>query len=224
MASNYYEVLNVSKDADNKTISEAYKKMALKWHPDKNLDNIDEANRQFQQISQAYQVLSDSTKRLKYDRGDSFNNGRSHYQHHYFDFDSDECFLYSDDDDDDDCDEFDSCHHFISPEMLFRHFFFNSGGIFFHSHHFNDHQQNHRRGDQNRNASGSSDHRRSKRNQSRSKEASSGNDGQETCQTRTVNGKQWVTKTFYKDRQKIVSRYEDGELISKQIDGVPQKI
>lgn len=63
----HYEVLNVPRDADLAEIKAAYKKLALKWHPDKNLDNQDDAKEQFQLVQQAYEVLSDRQERAWYD-------------------------------------------------------------------------------------------------------------------------------------------------------------
>lgn len=59
----HYDILNVARDADDNTIKTAYRKAALRWHPDKNLSNSDEAKEQFQLIQQAYDVLSDSHER-----------------------------------------------------------------------------------------------------------------------------------------------------------------
>ncbi|KAL3314630.1 DnaJ subfamily B member 2 [Cichlidogyrus casuarinus] len=68
MAQNcYYSTLGVSKNATDDEIKKAYKKLAVKWHPDKNTNNPD-AHTKFQDISQAYQVLSDPQKRDHYDR------------------------------------------------------------------------------------------------------------------------------------------------------------
>merc|ERR1712087_62039 len=53
-----------------KQIKKAYRDGALKWHPDKNSDNVEEAEKKFQDIGEAYEVLSDKEKRAKYDRGE----------------------------------------------------------------------------------------------------------------------------------------------------------
>jgi len=64
----YYQLLGVEKDSDEATIKKAYRKLALKWHPDKNPDNKEEAERRFKNISEAYDVLCDAEKRRIYDR------------------------------------------------------------------------------------------------------------------------------------------------------------
>lgn len=63
----HYEVLEVSRDADESEIKTAYRKLALKWHPDKNLENSENAKEQFQIVQQAYEVLSDRQERAWYD-------------------------------------------------------------------------------------------------------------------------------------------------------------
>mmetsp|Transcript_56530 Transcript_56530/g.120246 ORF Transcript_56530/g.120246 Transcript_56530/m.120246 type:complete len:210 (-) Transcript_56530:1300-1929(-) len=65
----YYVVLGVSRSASDDEIKKAYRKAALKWHPDKNPDNKDEAEMQFKAVSEAYQILSDPKQRVAYDRG-----------------------------------------------------------------------------------------------------------------------------------------------------------
>lgn len=59
----YYEVLDVSREADTAEIKSAHRRLALKWHPDKNLDNSEEAKEQFQVVQNAYEVLSDPQER-----------------------------------------------------------------------------------------------------------------------------------------------------------------
>ncbi len=66
MAKDYYEILGVPRDADLKTIKKAYRKLALKYHPDRNPDNP-QAEEKFKEITEAYAVLSDPEKRHRYD-------------------------------------------------------------------------------------------------------------------------------------------------------------
>jgi len=63
----YYEVLGVSKGADQSEIKKAYRKLAIKFHPDKNPDNK-EAEEKFKEAAEAYEVLSDADKKARYDR------------------------------------------------------------------------------------------------------------------------------------------------------------
>lgn len=67
--SDYYGILGVSRDADEKKIKKAYKELALKWHPDRNIDNKAEAEEKFKNISKAYAVLNDPEKKRLYDLG-----------------------------------------------------------------------------------------------------------------------------------------------------------
>lgn len=63
---NYYEILGVSRNAAVKDIKKAYYQLAKKYHPDTNKDDPN-ANKKFQEVSEAYEVLSDDTKRKEYD-------------------------------------------------------------------------------------------------------------------------------------------------------------
>jgi molecular chaperone DnaJ len=63
----YYEVLGISKSASDGEIKKAYRKLALKYHPDKNADDAD-AEKKFKEAAEAYDVLSNSEKRQRYDR------------------------------------------------------------------------------------------------------------------------------------------------------------
>ena len=63
----YYEVLGVEKTATADEIKKAYRKLAEKYHPDANSDNKEEAEKKFKEIAEAYEVLSDDTKRKQYD-------------------------------------------------------------------------------------------------------------------------------------------------------------
>jgi len=64
----YYSILKVEKTATKEEIKKAYKELARKWHPDKNPDNQELATKKFKEVSEAYQVLSDDSKRRVYDR------------------------------------------------------------------------------------------------------------------------------------------------------------
>eukprot|EP00804_Cyclotella_cryptica_P001514 CCRYP_003731-RA/>CCRYP_003731-RA protein AED:0.08 eAED:0.08 QI:304/1/1/1/1/1/3/76/544 len=83
---NYYKILGVPRNADLKTIKKEYKKLALQWHPDKNSENKEAAEKMFQDISEAYEVLSDKELRAKYDRGEPVfeNQGHGGGQSHHF--------------------------------------------------------------------------------------------------------------------------------------------
>ncbi|XP_071317453.1 dnaJ homolog subfamily B member 2 [Trachinotus anak] len=102
----YYNILGVSKTASQDDIKKAYRKLALKWHPDKNPDNKEEAERKFKELAEAYEVLSDKSKRDAYDR---YGNDRmGHRGSSSSDFSSDfPGFTFT----------------FRSPDEVFREFF-----------------------------------------------------------------------------------------------------
>jgi DnaJ family protein B protein 4 len=68
MGKDFYAVLGVKKDANAEELKKAYRKLALKWHPDRNPDNKTASEEKFKEISEAYDVLSDPQKREVYDK------------------------------------------------------------------------------------------------------------------------------------------------------------
>ncbi|XP_005094324.1 dnaJ homolog subfamily B member 6 isoform X1 [Aplysia californica] len=105
-----YDVLGIERSATEQEIKKAYRRLALKWHPDKNPDNKDEAKRKFQEISEAYDILSDKKKREVYDLyGREGVLGGGHGTHEDFSYDPS---------------NFGNFHfQFRSPEEIFRDFF-----------------------------------------------------------------------------------------------------
>lgn len=126
----YYSVLEVTKTATNDEIKKAYRRLALKWHPDKNPNDQELATKKFKEISEAYEVLSDDKKRRMYDQygrdglnnqmpngsnGSAGGNRHRHHRHrHHHHFDGH--------------DDFDAVFGFPNfvfrdPEEVFREFF-----------------------------------------------------------------------------------------------------
>ncbi|XP_015681515.1 dnaJ homolog subfamily B member 8 [Crotalus tigris] len=129
---NYYEVLGLNQNASQEDIKRAYRKLALKWHPDKNPYNKEDAEKKFKAVAEAYEVLSDPQKRCLYDRPVKEPRFRGRgasgtFSHSPFDFD----FV------------------FRSPEEIFREFF---GGMDIFAHDSWDNEfDDDNRGEENRN-------------------------------------------------------------------------
>ncbi len=66
MGKDYYKILGIAKGASDDDIKKAYRKQALKWHPDKN--KTANAEEKFKEVAEAYEVLSDPKKREIYDQ------------------------------------------------------------------------------------------------------------------------------------------------------------
>ena len=64
----YYEVLGVSQNATDAQIKKSYKRLAMKYHPDKNKDDREASERKFKEAKKAYEVLSDKQKRQMYNQ------------------------------------------------------------------------------------------------------------------------------------------------------------
>ncbi|CAG8458600.1 1653_t:CDS:2 [Diversispora eburnea] len=103
----YYEVLGIDISATEDEVRKAYRRQALLWHPDKNVDRREEAEEKFKLISEAYEVLSDVDKRKTYDRygEDGLKNGGASNDHEFESF------------------------RFHDPEEIFSKFF-GTGNIF----------------------------------------------------------------------------------------------
>lgn len=80
MSKNYYEILGVDKSASESDIKKSYKKLAMKYHPDRNKGDA-AAEKKFKEVNEAYQTLSDSKKRAQYDQFGSadFSNFQNAY-------------------------------------------------------------------------------------------------------------------------------------------------
>ncbi|OGP87240.1 MAG: integrase [Deltaproteobacteria bacterium RBG_19FT_COMBO_43_11] len=79
MAEDYYQILGIDKKASADEIKKAYRKLAIKWHPDKNPTNKKASEEKFKKISEAYAVLSDPQKRQQYDTFGSADQFRQQY-------------------------------------------------------------------------------------------------------------------------------------------------
>ena len=74
----YYETLGVAKSASSDDIRKAYRKLAMKYHPDRNKGSEESAAKKFKEITLAFETLNDPVKRSSYDQGYDVNNPRNH--------------------------------------------------------------------------------------------------------------------------------------------------
>ncbi|CAH1175571.1 unnamed protein product [Phaedon cochleariae] len=218
----YYKILKVPKTATSDEIKKAYRKLALKWHPDKNPNDTEEANRKFREISEAYEVLSDMKKRKMYDTGKYSDVGRHHtgQDEDYFNFGG---FTFT----------------FRDPEDVFREFF---GGSIFDF--FSEQQSSSARKGRHSNQETSLfnplgsffDDSFSLRTPGQYTSFSSvescfssgspnGTHVKKTStSTKIVNGKKVTTKKIFENGREVIMKYEDDVMTSKTINGIPQSI
>ena len=74
MAKDYYQILGVPRNASDKAIKKAYRKLAMQYHPDRNLGKEEWANQKFKEINEAYGVVGNAEKRTQYDRFGTVGN------------------------------------------------------------------------------------------------------------------------------------------------------
>ncbi|XP_064613717.1 dnaJ homolog subfamily B member 6-like isoform X6 [Liolophura sinensis] len=204
----YYVVLGVRQTASDADIKKAYRKLALKWHPDKNPDRKEEAEKKFKEISEAYEVLSDKKKREIYDRygrdGLIGGGGSSGFD---ADFDIGNFGFPS--------------FHFRDPEDVFREFFGSGdpfadffrgfGGPSFFTPFFDNDPFNN---------SGFSQFSST----SFSGPSVGGNFKSTSTSTKFVNGKKVVTKKTIENGRETVTVEEDGRIKSRTVNGEVQAL
>lgn len=203
----YYEVLEVTRDVSSTDIKKAYKKLALKWHPDKNPNNLVEANEKFKKISEAYEVLSDGKKRRFYDLygKEGLDNQSSRPECHDHDYDNPFGFSFA----------------FRDPEDVFKEFFdedsfFAQFGAFdaTHSQASNFWTSN----DFDFGESFAASHSTVRPGGARRTLKRT------TISTKFNNGRKFTVKKIYKDGEETILTYENDVLTSMTLDGVPQPI
>ncbi|XP_050440328.1 dnaJ homolog subfamily B member 6 isoform X2 [Adelges cooleyi] len=230
MSGDYYSVLGVTQNASINDIKKAYRKLALKWHPDKNPENQEQANRMFKTISEAYEVLSDDKKRKAYNqygKDGLINGGAGHggrrrgprHTNHYDPFGQD----------------FGSgFFNFRDPEDVFREFFNTSDitDLLFPGQRYSGHHEMSTMmnpfgfGGFGGGFGSGFDDMFSMANAgfANGGGGSGGNIKRTSISTRFVNGKKITTKKISEGGKEIVETYENDMLKSKTINGVPQAI
>ena len=87
MVKEFYKILEVSENATQEEIKKAYRKLAMKWHPDKwinkNLQEKEQANKKMQEINKVFEILGDEEKRKRYDLGENNFTSDSEYGYSY---------------------------------------------------------------------------------------------------------------------------------------------
>jgi DnaJ family protein B protein 6 len=233
----YYKILEVSRSAPTIEIKKSYRKLALKWHPDKNPERKEESERRFKEISEAYEVLSDDKKRRVYDQygKEGLINGSARNNHYNNDMFANNFGP----------NPFGAFFSFRDPEDVFRDFFNGDpfGDIF-------------GRSSSNRNQQNSALHRQNNMfgftpfnfggfNEFPDPFLSNGfssfttfantgdnfndlanrpNVKRTTTSTKYVNGKKIETRKVLDNGEETITVHEDGVLISKSVNGKTQSI
>lgn len=229
----YYKVLKIAKTATKDDIRKAYRKLALKWHPDKNPNNMEEANKRFKEISEAYEVLSDEGKRRMYDQygKDGPRRMKAGRKEDFFDISNLGTFSFRD------------------PFDVFKEFF-GSGFLNLFGN-FNVQRGRSRRSElsnfNNHTMFGWEDDLMSDMFFGSPTQFGAGNSGEfssfstmessfshgapnnayvkrTSVSTKMVNGKKITTKKIFENGKEVVMSYENDTLKSKTINGVPQSI
>lgn len=80
LTQNLYSRLDIERTVTPSEVKKAYRRMAMKYHPDRNPENSEQAHKDFLAISEAFEVLSDSTKIIGYDRNQTIDSHRTRHQ------------------------------------------------------------------------------------------------------------------------------------------------